>query len=160
MATPLPRECYDSDEEYLRSFWIISEFGISDPDDRLFFKHWFMGLHGDSKCPQEDREVAHLKALPESGIVVYRGYCQIHGSLRGMSWSPDRKCAELFALRADLFSVPRHGSKGQPVIATLKVRRDEIAAVLLDREVEYVIPEFSGTPTIEPFIKEDQRDGH
>tara|TARA_Y100000052_G_C2897503_1_gene54705 strand:- start:28 stop:468 length:441 start_codon:yes stop_codon:yes gene_type:complete len=134
MSEPLPRECFDNDWEYLRAYWEMSEMGIH-PDDYPFFMSFFQA----KKCPQTEEEIAHLDALPQT-LVVYRGFCADEGRPDGLSWTPDRQMARWFARRLDWRTTCK------PTVAIASIRKDDIGAVLLSREVEYVLPHIEDIP--------------
>tara|TARA_R100000995_G_scaffold4135_1_gene2180 strand:+ start:8370 stop:8891 length:522 start_codon:yes stop_codon:yes gene_type:complete len=142
MATPAPREAFDNDQEYLKDFWITTEFGVDDVDSY----DYFLGFFGDGFCPQTKEEEEHYKALPDIGIKVYRGYELTSGSPYRMSWTPDKKEAEGFAFRSAMFekcSRLHGGNKStkeiMPMLASMTIGKGNIDAVLLQREVEYII---------------------
>ena len=128
MSQPAPRSAFDTDEDYWKAFWEMSEFGV-DPEDYDFFHAFFVsGL-----CPQTDEENLHWINMPEN-VTVYRGFCKIYGRLDGMSWTPDKNKATWFARR--------HGNK-QPILARARINKNEIAVVIIGREEEYIIPDIS-----------------
>ncbi len=128
MSTPAPRSAFDSNEEYWKSFWEMSEFGV-DPEDYDFFHAFF----SSGLCPQTDEENEHWFHMPEK-IIVYRGFCKTNGRLDGMSWTPDKEKAMWFARR--------HGNV-QPTLAKGSIDKSEIAVVIIGREQEYIIPDIS-----------------
>ena len=124
MSTPAPRRYFDSDEDYLLAFWEMSEFGVRS-EDVDFFRTFF----GSGKCPQTLEEVQHRNDLPEF-VKVYRGYCSDTGHLDGLSWTPDKQRAIWFA--------SRYPNKS-PTLAAGEIHKDNIAAIILGREQEYII---------------------
>ena len=70
MAQPRPRDEFASEGEYLKAYWIMSEFGV-DVDDYDHFESFFNGVF-NSKCPQTLGEKKHWDALPEV-VTFYRG---------------------------------------------------------------------------------------
>lgn len=142
MATPKPREAFDNDQEYLKDFWITTEFGVDDVDSYDYFLSFF----GDGFCPQNEKEKEHYQSLPDIGIKVYRGYEFTSGSPYRMSWTPDKKEAEGFAFRSAMYEKCSrlHGGnkstkKIMPMLASMTVGKGNIDSVLLERELEYII---------------------
>ena len=86
MATPLPREHFDSEADYLRAFWITAEYGVH-LEDYDMFKQWFE----DGHCPMTDEEKKALAELPSS-VTLYRGYSHLHPIKQRRN---DRKCSDI-----------------------------------------------------------------
>ena len=142
MAIPAPREAFDSTPDFLKDFWITTEFGVDNTDDYDVFMNFFQ----EGYCPQTEEELEHYEALPDTGIKVYRGYEFSSGSPYRMSWTPDKQEAEFFAQRTAMFE-ETFRSMGEsnrtkeiiPMLASMTVNKDDINAVLLQRECEYII---------------------
>ena len=139
MAHPRPACEFDTDSEYLKQFWQMSEFGIQSSDYEYFERFWQGGYQ------EEPAESEHRNSLPAEGITVYRGYCQDSGRWDGFSWTPSRSVASFFARRRAAM-----GRLSRPALASMTVGRDDIDAILLDREVEYII---TCPPTDSPDIE-------
>ena len=140
MSTPSPRETFNSDYEYLKDFWIMSEFGIDSSDYELFHAFFSSG-----KCPQTKEEKDHYDSLPKM-FTVYRGYDSITGNWNGFAWTPEKECAEFFAKRSSFFNEARRREgavidASKPMIVTMQSGKGNIDAVLLGRETEFIICE-------------------
>ena len=134
MSEPLPRAFFDTEEEYMRAYWEMSEFGVH-PDDYKYFENFFWL----EDCPQTEEEIAHFNALPDK-VLVYRGFCAASGREDGLSWTPLRYLAKWFARRMDFEPTT------QPAVAIAVVSKNDISSVLLSREVEYVLHEPAQIP--------------
>ena len=132
MAHPRPREEFESDGEYLKAFWIMSEFGVNLEDDYEIFYSFFNG-HFSYKCPQTSEEKKHWDELPDV-VTIYRGY-SAKNPMRwdGFSWTPDEDVAKFFA--------NRRPEEGLGSVVSAEVTKDRICAVILQRgrEVEYIV---------------------
>jgi len=142
MATPAPREAFDNDQEYLKAYWITTEFGVDNTDDYDVFMNFFQEGH----CPQTEEEKEHYEALPDIGIKVYRGYEFTSGSPYRISWTPNKREAEFFAHRTAMFEecFRKNGDSNRtkeiiPMLASMTISKGNIDAVLLQRECEYII---------------------
>ena len=131
MAQPRPRDEFESEGEYLKAYWIMSEFGV-DVDDYDHFESFFNGAF-NSKCPQTLGEKKHWDALPEM-VTIYRGY-NANNPMRwdGYSWTPEKDLAKFFARRRP--------EEGLGSVVCAEVEKDRICAVILERggEVEYIV---------------------
>ena len=131
MAQPRPREEFESDGDYLKAFWIMSEFGV-DAEAYEVFDSFFNG-HFTSKCPQTSQEKKHWDGLP-AVVTIFRGY-NANNPRRwdGFSWTPDQGVAQFFA--------NRRPEEGVGVVVSAEITKDRICAVLLQRgsEVEYIV---------------------
>ena len=131
MAQPRPRDEFESEGEYLKAYWIMSEFGV-DVDDYDHFESFFNGVF-NSKCPQTLGEKKHWDALPEV-VTIYRGY-NANNPMRwdGYSWTPEKDLAKFFARRRP--------EEGLGSVVCAEVEKDRICAVILERggEVEYIV---------------------
>ena len=164
MAQPRPRDEFESDGEYLKDFWVMSEFGVDESDYELF-----RDFFGGGDCPQTEEEQKHYDELP-STLKIYRGYNTVSRSLDSMSWTPCKREAEGFAYRSALYEEVsrRHGGnpntdKVTPIVATMTIGKGNIDSVLLGRELEYIItcpdildhePSIEERPDLVPFQKE------
>jgi len=131
MAQPRPRDEFESEGEYLKAYWIMSEFGV-DIEDYDYFESFFNGAF-NSKCPQTLGEKKHWEALPEV-VTIYRGY-NANNPMRwdGYSWTPEKDLAKFFARRRP--------EEGLGSVVCAEVEKDRICAVILERggEVEYIV---------------------
>ncbi len=133
MAHPRPREEFETEGEYLKAFWIMCEFGI-DLGNYDYFDSFFNGAF-KHKCPQTLDEKSHWQELPQL-VTIYRGYNSNNPkSWDGFSWTPEKNLAKFFA--------HREIQKGLPVVIKAEVDRDRICAVILSREVEYIVTDVS-----------------
>ena len=141
MAHPRPREEFESEGEYLKAYWIMSEFGVHVEDyDHydMFFNGWY-----SFKCPQTSEEKKHWDELPEV-VSIYRGYNSTSPkSWNGFSWTPDKDIAKFFA--------KRQSDKGMAVVVKAEVEKDRICAVILARgtEMEYIVTDVGDEDLIE-----------
>jgi len=135
MAQPRPREEFESDGDYLKAFWIMSEFGV-DEDACGLFDSFFNGYF-TSQCPQTSEEKKHWDELP-AVVTIFRGYnANNPRKWDGFSWTPDEKVAQFFA--------NRRPEEGVGVVISAEVSKDRICAVFLQRgsEVEYIVTDVS-----------------
>jgi len=124
MSTPAPKTAFDSDEEYYKAFWQMSEYGVND-DEVDFFRYFF----SNGYCPKTNEEKKHWDNLPQR-VTVYRGFCDTTGTVDKLSWTPDKKLATWFA--------KRHPNV-KPVLAIGEIDKENIVTVIIGREVEYII---------------------
>ena len=131
MAQPRPRDEFETEGEYLKAYWIMSEFGV-DVDDYDHFESFFNGAF-NSKCPQTLGEKKHWDELPEV-VTIYRGY-NANNPMRwdGYSWTSEKDLAKFFARRRP--------EEGLGSVVCAEVEKDRICAVILERggEVEYIV---------------------
>lgn len=147
MAQPRPRDEFETEGEYLKAYWIMSEFGV-DIEDYDHFDSFFNGAF-NSKCPQTFEEKKHWDELPEV-VKIYRGY-NANNPMRwdGYSWTPEKDLAKFFARRRP--------EEGLGSVVCAEVEKDRICAVILERgkEVEYIVTDV-GDEDLTEMIKEKE----